>query len=62
MEDKDKNNPDKKSETKHSKETYEERFARFISGPGSFLPLDEEQAKMSEKEFREWVKSQGYYV
>jgi len=58
---------DKKDKKEKAKENLEEDnsalcWPHYHFYPNELKPLGEEQAKMSEKEFREWVKSQGYYV
>ena len=62
MEDKDKK--DKKEKTKKSLDEDNSALCwpHYHVYEDEFIPSTEEQAKMSEKEFREWVKSQGYYV
>ena len=41
--------------------TDEGGWPKYVVYPDEFKPLTEEQAKMTDKEFEEWTKSQGYY-
>lgn len=53
---------EKKEKSKANKDNRDLCWPRYPFSEDELKPLSEEQAKMSEKEFREWVKSQGYYV